>query len=71
MNAIDRLSAAGILKGLSLPVHVVVARHMVERPDHPALVESDISCSYRAFADAIDTYVEDFRGLVIRPARLS
>src|ERR1700731_4003179 len=66
-NAIDRISAVDILTGLPPRIHEVIARHVAERPDHLALVEPGASWSYRAFADAVDAVVGDFRGSSIRP----
>ena len=66
-NASDPMSAADILEGLPRRIHEVIARHVAERPDHPALVEPAATWSYRALADAVDAVADDFRGLAIRP----
>jgi long-chain acyl-CoA synthetase len=65
-NTIDRMSAVDIFEGLPSRIHTVIARLVVEDPTTlPWLPNANWSCC--AFADAIDTVDDDFRGLAIRP----
>ena len=65
-KVIDAMSAADILEGLPDRVGEVIARHVAERPDHPAFVEDGRIWSYRAFGDAVDAVAVDFARLQIR-----
>ena len=64
---LDEMSAADILAGLPDRVGEVIARHVEERPGHPAFVENGRIWTYREFADAVDAVVVDFERLQIRP----
>jgi long-chain acyl-CoA synthetase len=64
---VDAMSAADILAGLPDRVGQVIARHVEERPDHPAFVENGRIWTYHEFADAMDTVTADFERLQIRP----
>jgi len=61
------MPAADILAELPSRIGEVIARHVAERPDHPAFVENGRVWSYRAFADAVDAVTADFARLHIRP----
>ena len=64
---VDAMSAADILAGLPNRVGQIIARHVEERPDHPAFVENGRTWTYHGFADAVDTVTADFERLQIRP----
>jgi long-chain acyl-CoA synthetase len=61
------MRAAEILSELPNRIAGVIARHVAERPDHPAFVENGRVWCYRAFADAVDAVTADFVRLHIRP----
>jgi long-chain acyl-CoA synthetase len=64
---VDTMSAEDILAGLPDRIGEVIRRHVTERPDHPAFLESGRTWSYRTFREAVDEVAADFAGLGIRP----
>ena len=66
-TTLDELSAADILAGLPNRISKVIARHIADRPDGPALVEAGRTWSYQQFGTAVAAVAADLTRLQIRP----
>ncbi len=65
-NPAERLGAEDLLQGLPGRLHHVLAPHVTQRPDAPAIVEGDTTWTYRGLADAVAAVARDLVALGIR-----
>jgi non-ribosomal peptide synthetase component E (peptide arylation enzyme) len=63
MTELDVMSVAEILDGLPNRIDDVIARHVDERPQDPAFVESGRTRTYLELGQAVDAVAADFERL--------